>query len=124
MRHGLHYVYRCSAHGDCSANGLSSQVDTGLLFWNCKREEAIAYCQQNNIDPSKQFYLVERELWGENHSYAEPLVKPDQMAQTFGGNFLYTSCSNGYNLGYTKCNVPIPIHDRFDTWEAFEALGR
>ncbi len=112
MKHVLHSVYVCKA-GDYSNNGLSNRVDSAYLFWDCTKEEAIAWCNANGKDPEKQFYLVKREIWEENHSYAEPLIKPQGMMQTFGGNFLYTSNAFGYNFGYTRCNVPIPIHDRF-----------
>ena len=39
------HVYRWSL-GDCTGNGLTNNVDGGILFWNCSREEAIEYCKQ------------------------------------------------------------------------------
>ena len=68
------------------------------------------------INPKYQFFLVNRTLWEEDHSYAEPLVKPEGMNQMFGGNFVYTSGDNFYKLGGLKTGSPIPVHDRFEEW--------
>ena len=122
MKKTLVHVFRWSL-GDCTGNGLSNNVDEGYLFWNCTRDEAIEWCKQSNIDPTKHFIIRERELWGEDHSYAEPLIKPENRAQVFGGNFLYTSDSRMYKTGGIY-KVPVPIHDRFETWEEFDAMSR
>jgi len=115
-------VFRPAGFPDCTGNGLSARVDSATLFWDCSRDEAIDWCTKNKKDPNKQFILVDRTLWGEDHSYAEPLIKPSDRAQVFGGNFLYTSDSRMYKTGGTY-KVPIPIHDRFETWEEFEAMS-
>jgi len=116
-------VFRPAGFPDCTSNGLSSRVDSSILFSNCTRSEAIAWCNEKGKNPDKQFILVPRELWGEDHAYAEPLIKPEGKAQSFGGNFLYTSDSRMYKTGGIY-KVPVPIHDRFDTWEDFEAMSR
>lgn len=123
MKTKIYYVLTSRMLGDCTNHGLSSLVTGGHLFWDCTREEAIAYCKEKGLPPEFQFFLVERELWGENHAYAEPLIKPEGLAQLDGGNWLYTSDSSGYNQGYCRTAFPIPIHDRFETWEQFQALG-
>ena len=64
-------VYRDNL-GDCSNHGLSSYVDSGLLFFDCSKESAIEYCQQNGLNPNYQFYLKKRILWNEDHSVAVP----------------------------------------------------
>ena len=116
-------VFRPAGFPDCTGNGLSSKVDNAILFSNCSNEEAINWCNEHSKDPSKQFILVKRELWGEDHSYAEPLIKPKNRAQVFGGNFLYTSDSRMYKTGGIY-KVPVPIHDRFETWEEFDAMTK
>lgn len=116
MNHTLVFVHRNSL-GDCTCNGLSSKVTQGQLFWNCTREDAINYCEENMINPKYQFFLVNRTLWGEDHSYVEPLIKPNHKNQMFGGNFVYTSSDNFYKLGGLKTGLPIPVHDRFEEWE-------
>jgi len=100
--------------GDCTNNGLSNRVRSGILFWNCTKKEAIEWCRENHKNEDRQFFLVERELWGEDHSYAEPLIAPPNKQNMFGGNFLYTSNDNVYKLDGKKTNSPIPIHDRYE----------
>lgn len=116
MNHTLVYVYRDACLGDCTGNGLSSRINKGILFWNCTSQEATKYCVDNGIDPSLQFILVNRNLWNEDHSYVEPLVKPTRKNQMFGGNFVYTSDGNFYKMGGLKTGSPIPIHDRFEDY--------
>lgn len=113
MRHTNYFVYRSADNDDCSAEGLSSKVTRAKMFFQCSREEAIEYCKDNNIDPALCFFLKERTLWNEDHSFAEPLIKP-RGSQMFGGNFLYTSDCSGYTFKGEKCHRPIPIHDRFE----------
>lgn len=116
-------VFKPAGFPDCTANGLSSRVNGGFLFYDCSNDEALEYCKNHDIDPAKQFIMVSRTLWGEDHSYAEPLVKSNEKAQMFGGNFLYTSDSRMYRTGNVY-KVPVPIHDRFETWEDFDGLSR
>ena len=117
MNRTLVFVYR-GPHGDCTANGLSSQVDMGTLFWNCSREEAIQWCNENNENPTDCFIMKERMLWDEDHSYAEPLDmefwKIPNSVQQFGGNFIYTSNDNFYKYKGEKLGRPIKVHDRFE----------
>lgn len=116
-------VFRAAGYPDCTNNGLSARVNSAELFWECTHDEAIEWCKEHQRDPEKQFILVDRKLWGEDHSYAEPLIKPTGKMQVFGGNFLYTSDSRMYKTsGVAK--LPIPVHDRFETWEEFDALSR
>jgi len=111
-----------SSLGDCSNNGLTERFDSMYLFIDCDEKEAIAYCNEKNIIPENQLILNKRELWGEPHWYAEPLVKPVNMAQTFGGNFVYTSDSRMPAPNGIK--APLPVHDRFDTWSDFDTMTR
>ena len=117
MNRTLVFVFRRHL-GDCTGNGLSFQVDIGTLFWNCSREEAIKWCNENDENPTSCFIMKERILWGEDHSYAEPLdmefwKKPNSVQQ-FGGNFIYTSNDNFYKYKSEKLGRPIMVHDRFE----------
>lgn len=123
MKNCLYNVLRNADGTDCTAHGLSSKVVTASLFWDCTKDEAIAYCEEHDIDPRLQFYLVKRDLWGEDHSYAEPLVLPTGKHIMFGGNFLYTSNGNGFHFRGIRCNMPIAIHDRIESWETSYELG-
>lgn len=115
------YVYR-SGLGDCTNHGVTYRYDRMQLLVDCEREQALHYCEEKGLDPNRQLILVRRELWGERHDYAEPLMKPENRAQTAGGNFIYTSDSRFHE--YTGSWQPIQVHDRFDTWSDFDALSR
>lgn len=113
-------VYRCHL-GDCTNGGVTSRNDSVLLFIDCDREEAIKYCEELNIKATEQLILVRRDLWGENCDYAEPLVKPERVTQCMGGNFIY-SCDSRFRE-YTGSSRPLPVHDRFESWEEYEHLS-
>lgn len=115
-------VFRNVEFGDCSNCGLSSQVTSGWMFYDGTREEAFQYCAENGLNPNFQFFLCERMLWGEDHSFAEPLVL-QEGAQTFGGNFLYTSNGSSFHFKNEQTTRPIPIHDRFESWTDYAAMG-
>ena len=73
----------------------------GTLFWNCSCEEAIQWCNENDENPTSCFIMKERILWGEDHSYAEPLDiefwKKLNSVQQFGGNFI-NPCAEKYYI--------------------------
>ena len=123
MKSCIYYILRHADGSDYTLNGLSSKVTDALLFWDCNNAEAIAYCEQHKIDPKRQFILVPRTLWGEDHSYAEPLIKPEDRAQFSGGNFIYTCNGNGFKFNGETIGRPIPVHDRFETWEMANAMS-
>ena len=100
---------------DCTNNGVSSRHDRMILFWGCKKEEAVNYCEKNGIGKETALWLNPRILWGCDHFFAEPLEKPKNVVgPMFGGNFCYTSDSRLYRFG-GDYHLPIPIHDRFET---------
>lgn len=110
--------------GDCTNHGITSRHNDLILFWDCTRKEAENYCEEKNIDKDTALFLVKRELWGEDHSYAAPLIYPKNMVGPMsGGNFVYTCDSRLYKLNNLTCASPIPVHDRFDTQEMYEALS-
>lgn len=108
---------------DCTNGGITSHHDSLTLFWNCTREEAKKYCEKNGIDTDKCLFLVKRNLWGEDHSFAEPLVKPQNKIQVMGGNFVYTCDSRLYKLNGLTCATPIPVYDRFETQREYDAFS-
>lgn len=109
---------------DCTNNGVTSRHNRMMLFWDCERDEAVKYCVENGIDVDSALYLEYRELWGEDHSCATPLIIPKgKVGPMMGGNFIYTSDSRLYKIGERKCAVPIPVHDRFETPEQYRALS-
>lgn len=103
--------------GDCTGGGITSRVTTSTLFFDCSKEEALDYCKENHKNPEDQLYLVKRQLWGEDHYFAEPLVKPANAGrcnQMFGGNYIMTSDGRFPHQNGLKTAYPIPVHDRFE----------
>ena len=110
------FVYRNNL-GDCTGGGITSRVDNCTLFFDCSKEEALDYCKENHENPEDQLYLVKRQLWGEDHYFAEPLVKPadaSQCVQQFGGNYIMTSDGRFPHQNGLVTAYPIPVHDRFE----------
>lgn len=125
MEHRTVHVYRTLAWSDSTNNGITANNHTLTLFWDCKREEALLYCQNpdNHVQAEKSLLLVPRTLWGEDHMYAEPLLKPTGRIQVFGGNYIVGDSAMPKYSGRTT-TMPIPVHDRFETQEEYDALSR
>lgn len=123
------------ALGDCSNNGVTARNATPILFVfdnytemehlgdkGCAmRDEAIAYCHENGLNPELQLILVKRILWGEKHYYAAPLVRREGGTYMASGNYVHSSDSRFAR--WTDCEHPIPCHDRFETWEEYNFLS-
>lgn len=123
MNKTLVWVYR-DALRDCTNGGVTSRHDEMTFFWNCSREEAKAYCDEKGIDKDSCLILIKRNLWGEDHSYAEPLIKPkNKIGGMFGGNFIFTSDDNFYKLHGLTSGSPISVHDRFETQKEYDSLS-
>lgn len=123
MKIGIHYlsvsVYRFPL-GECTGGGVTSRVTSPTLFFDCTREDAIKHCAEHNMNPDDQLILVKRQLWGEDHFFAEPLVKPANAGhcnQMFGGNYIMTSDSRFPHQNGLTTAYPIPVHDRFEYCE-------
>ena len=105
------FVYR-NTLGDCTNNGISCKQDRLILVGpGCG--EVFEGDETNTI-------VVKTKIFsGKSYTYAEPAEQPKGMAgPMFGGNFAFTSDSRMPN------HAPIPIHDRFETWETYEHLSR
>ena len=118
------YVLSERNSGDCTNHGVTSKRDRFTLFWECKKDEALKYCEENNIEVDSALWLNPRRLWEEYHPFAEPLKKSKGVGPMFGGNFIYTSDSRFPSLyGRMNCaHFPIPVHDRFETQEEYNGL--
>lgn len=129
MKKTLVHVYRtyydlCDIDYDPTNGGVTSNRNTMTFFWDCKPEDVLMYCEENGIDINTALILVERDLWGEDHSYATPLIKPKGLVgPMYGGHFICTSDDNFYKLHGLKTNTPIPVHDRFETQELNDILS-
>lgn len=113
-------VYRWDL-ADCTNNGITSK-HSDLYLYDGDRNECIANAMEQNI-ADRALYLVRRELWGERAYYAEPLVEPKiDGPHMMGGNFVY-SCDSRFG---EMCGIrlPLPVHDRYETWAQYDALSR
>jgi len=114
-------VFRHQAWGDCTNNGVSSRHNEMLLFWDCKREDAIAYCDDNGINIDGCLWLKPRDLWGHDHSVAVPLIHETNMVgPMMGGNFVYT-CDSRMPKIEGWLHAPIAVHDRYETQEDYNS---
>lgn len=112
---------------DCTNGGVTSRHNHLTLFYDCEKEDAVKFCEDNEIDPDTALWFNPRMLWGEFHPIAEPLIKPKgKIGGMFGGNFIYTSDSRFPSLyGAMNCaHYPIPVHDRFETQEEYDFYSR
>lgn len=117
-------VYRSADMGDCSNRGITARFDRVRVFYRCTREEALQICADNGFNPCDCLFIVERNLWGEDHSYAEPLEYPEGLSlHMFGGNFIYSCDGNSFKFKGESVSRPIPVHDRFETEKEYAALS-
>lgn len=107
------HVYRNAAFGDCSNHGRSEEYVT--LFLIC--EDGWKDVPE---DSPRLLRLVSRHLFEGKPAYlhVEP-VNPgdleDKVGPMFGGNFVYSSDSR------FPSDYPIPVHDRYEEVEIYEA---
>jgi len=108
----LVYIYRCNTFGDCTANGISSKQDRLILVGDGIPEIF-------DGDETDTVKLIKRNICGREYLHVEPItIKPDNsVSAMYGGNFIY-SCDNRF-----PSNYPIPIHDRYESFEAYKGLS-
>ena len=110
---------------DPSNHGISGRLDEIYVFpAEATNGEIASWCLQCRVRPSDVCRLNKRELWGEKHYFIEPVMHPKgKIGPMFGGNFAYTSNGIFADLLGERCTRPIPIHDRFETQEEYNALS-
>ena len=100
------YVYRDSAIGDCTNDGISSKYDRLLLV-----------CDEGFIDvdeknpPANLVRMVKRYLFGRNVYHIRPWAEPTGAGWMFGGNFAHTSDSRFHRMCGDMYGA-VAIHDR------------
>ena len=106
-------VYRTPSFGDFTNGGMSAKYDTAYLI--CDK----GWRETPNDDPAL-LRIVYRAVGGVAYMHTEPVapVPEGNVGPMFGGNFIYTSDSR-FPHPY-----PIPIHDRYETYELYELLSR
>lgn len=98
---------------DCTNGGITSQHRD--LYLACEA----GWFDVPDDDP-KLIRLVKRSFGFGEYIHAEPVNgRPcGCVGPMFGGNFVYT-CDSRFPSPY-----PIPVHDRFETWEEYDMLSR
>lgn len=111
-------VYR-SHLGDCTNGGISANHDT--LYLECDH----GYLDMDPGDPTC-LRVVERNLFGSTYRHAESYCGKAAMfagdagktvGPMMGGNFVYSSDSR------FPADYPLPLHDRYETPEQYEAFS-
>lgn len=110
-------VYRAANRSDCTNGGVTSRVDHCVL---------VGIGVPEIFEPSERTPALElctKSVGGELYHYARPVLGPDDPRKNIGpmngGNFVYTSDSR------LPCGRrPIPVHDRWETQEQYDALSR
>lgn len=118
------YVHVLRSSGcDCTNGGLSSKRDT-IICYDGDLEAVKADVKNKGLDPALCLYVVRRELWGEPHPYLTPLnwaIKEPSGPVMAGGNY---AMGDGRWKKWFGHYLPLPIHDRIETWEQYEQLSR
>ena len=119
-------VYR-PAYGDCSNFGISSMNTTVRVFDDCTPSEAIADCRKKGWPLESALIADHSPSCGREYLKLVPLQKKRDglIGPMAGGNFAYSWDKDfpAYSfMGDTR--LPIPIHDRYETQEEYDALSR
>lgn len=105
--------------GDCTNGGISGGNATTLILVSTEDVSGIEFKMPEIFDgdETNSVKIVPGNLPG--YAKAVPVVKPKGMiGPMFGGNFIYSSDSR-FPMKY-----PVPIHDRFETQEVYNALSK
>lgn len=112
-------VLRNAEIGDCTANGVTKFNDSFKLVdeslqapFNVEEDEVYLKLVYRQIFPGTPAYIH-----AEPYKNGQPII-PAGHTGMFGGNFVYTSDSRFPN------KYPIPVHDRFESWETYERMSR
>lgn len=102
-------IYRHES--DCTNGGVSSR------YWNMEVIEEKDVPNYEPSNPDRTLVLVRRMWRGKRSYYLRPLNEPKGMiGPMFGGNYGKVDSS--------VCRYPLPIHDRYETPDEYEALSR
>lgn len=103
-------IFRWSL-GDCSANGLSSRVQTVTVVSDDPNAPGQVF---EPSDDAPAVRLVKRRIWRDKPEYvhAVPVSVGAQEMSMSGGTFIY-SCDSRFSE-LTGVHYPVPLHDRVE----------
>lgn len=129
MKEELGFVLR-TAGEDCSCGGCTSKHEFLLVFpEDATNEEIENYVVAKERRNTGDKYDITREkcvrvcYQKSNYVYAEVVFKLPQSEGTYMASGNYICSSNASFIDRIGHNYPIAVHDRFETWEMYEALS-
>lgn len=109
-------VYKCPL-GDCTINGASERFKTLYVVKEYVTLEDVLEHVKDSNKSAEQFFKVDYEFYKwRGYVRLQPLVKVDGKWNCDGGNYL-CSCDSRFKEYVCGCEYPVPIHDR---WESYE----
>ena len=117
-------IYRFSL-GDCSNNGISARYDSLTLFDEDWTKDEIEEYLLSHPTIERETCIQVETLWrGSSNEFKRAnVVFPRTDAEGLyvaSGNYVGTSNSVFNEI----CKYPIPLLDRFETWEEYDRLSR
>jgi len=116
------HKYEIFPDNDCTNGGISSRHKT--LYLLCEDQEKAQkepwYWSKVDENDERLVKIVRSTSCGRPYVHAEPVNDPNkrEIGYMFGGNFVYTNDSRFPE------KYPIPLHDRSETWEEYDALSK
>ena len=103
-------VFESKAHGNCSANGISSRCKQVTLCPDYDAKYGMGIPSIFEVSAVAPAVVVRSIRISEDreHFFAVPVELTDTGAAMFGGSFIYTSDSR-FPMEY-----PLPLHDRVE----------
>ena len=116
------HKYEIFPDNDCTNGGISSRHKTLYLLCEDQEKAQKEAWNWSKVDENDErlIKIVRSTPCGRPYVHAEPVNDPNkrEIGYMFGGNFIYTSDSRFPE------NYPIPLHDRSETWEDYDALTK
>ena len=112
-------VFKNSKFGGCSNGGITERFDELLV--EC--DDGYIEIDENNI-PENLVVYVERTIAGRRSGYLRPYEnRPENRTDyMFGGAYAASSDSRFSRIAGDMYGA-LPVHDRTETWEQYEALS-
>ena len=113
-------VYKNRKYSGCSNGGITERFDELLI--EC--EDGFIEIDEDNV-PENFVVYVDRTVGGQKCGYLRPYADPpaDRTGYMSGGAFA-SSCDSRFGRIIGGMYGAVPVHDRTETWEEYEALSR
>jgi hypothetical protein len=112
MKKGIYVTVYRSAGADCTANGITSKVDRIMLVGEGIREQY----KVSEDEPYLEL-VIRPHLDNYKHANVAGLQDDKKGTTMFGGNYVLVDCP-------VSGKFFLPVHDRFEDWDTYEAMSR